>query len=86
MARTPVQGSREDWRLLYHSHENGFRTLGRQALLEPFEWTADSRAAGMWQRRERTNDEAGATATVEAYGQPLWDFSGKIDCIHLAFS
>jgi len=38
---TPVQGPAGDWWLAYHGYENGFRTLGRQMLLEPFEWTAD---------------------------------------------
>jgi xylan 1,4-beta-xylosidase len=27
--------------MLYHGYENGLRTLGRQTLLEPIEWTAD---------------------------------------------
>ena len=27
--------------MVYHGYENGFRTLGRQALLEPVEWTKD---------------------------------------------
>jgi xylan 1,4-beta-xylosidase len=27
--------------MIYHGYENGFRTLGRQALLEPIEWTSD---------------------------------------------
>jgi xylan 1,4-beta-xylosidase len=27
--------------MIYHGYENGFRTLGRQTLLEPMEWTAD---------------------------------------------
>ena len=38
---TAVEGPKGDWWLLYHGYENGFRTLGRQALLEPFEWTAE---------------------------------------------
>jgi xylan 1,4-beta-xylosidase len=38
---TPVQGPAGDWWLIYHGYENGFRTLGRQMLLEPMEWTAD---------------------------------------------
>lgn len=38
---TPVQGPAGDWWLAYHGYEHGFRTLGRQMLLEPFEWTAD---------------------------------------------
>ncbi len=38
---TPVQGPAGDWWFVYHGYENGFRTLGRQMLLEPFDWTAD---------------------------------------------
>lgn len=38
---TPVQGPAGDWWLAYHGYENGFRTLGRQMLLEPFVWDAD---------------------------------------------
>ncbi len=38
---TPVEGPAGDWWLVYHGYENGFRTLGRQMLLEPFDWTAD---------------------------------------------
>lgn len=34
-------GDPGDWWLVYHGYENGFRTLGRQALLEPVEWTTD---------------------------------------------
>ena len=30
-----------DWWTVYHGYENGFRTLGRQTLLEPIEWTSD---------------------------------------------
>jgi xylan 1,4-beta-xylosidase len=38
---TLVEGPAGDWWLVYHGYENGFRTLGRQTLLEPIEWTAD---------------------------------------------
>ncbi|WP_165184444.1 family 43 glycosylhydrolase [Caulobacter soli] len=38
---TPIQGPAGDWWFAYHGYENGFRTLGRQMLLAPFEWTAD---------------------------------------------
>jgi xylan 1,4-beta-xylosidase len=38
---TPVEGPAGDWWLVYHGYENGFRTLGRQTLLEPIEWTKD---------------------------------------------
>jgi xylan 1,4-beta-xylosidase len=27
--------------MIYHGYENGYRTLGRQTLLEPVEWTSD---------------------------------------------
>ncbi|MEQ7874563.1 family 43 glycosylhydrolase [Sphingomonas sp. ASV193] len=38
---TPVEGPAGDWWIVYHGYENGYRPLGRQALLEPVEWTAD---------------------------------------------
>ena len=38
---TVVEGPGGDWWMVYHGYENGFRTLGRQTLLEPVEWTAD---------------------------------------------
>lgn len=45
---TPVEGPHGEWWLIYHGYENGFRTLGRQMLLEPMVWTADGwpRATG----------------------------------------
>jgi xylan 1,4-beta-xylosidase len=36
-----VEGPGGRWWMVYHGYENGFRTLGRQTLLEPIEWTAD---------------------------------------------
>jgi xylan 1,4-beta-xylosidase len=38
---TLVEGPSGDWWMVYHGYENGFRTLGRQTLLEPIEWTDD---------------------------------------------
>jgi xylan 1,4-beta-xylosidase len=38
---TVVEGPAGDWWMIYHGYENGFRTLGRQTLLEPIEWTND---------------------------------------------
>lgn len=38
---TLVEGPGGDWWMVYHGYENGFRTLGRQTLLAPIEWTAD---------------------------------------------
>ncbi|WP_346837659.1 family 43 glycosylhydrolase [Microbulbifer sp. SAOS-129_SWC] len=45
---TLVEGPAGDWWMVYHGYENGFRTLGRQTLLEPMEWTDDGwfRATG----------------------------------------
>jgi len=36
-----VEGPAGDWWMVSHGYENGFRTLGRQTLLEPVEWTPD---------------------------------------------
>ncbi|MGA7674298.1 MAG: family 43 glycosylhydrolase [Rhizomicrobium sp.] len=43
-----VEGPGGDWWMIYHGYENGFRTLGRQTLLEPMAWTSDGwfRATG----------------------------------------
>ncbi|MFK4872824.1 family 43 glycosylhydrolase [Novosphingobium sp. ZW T3_23] len=38
---TLVEGPAGDWWMVYHGYENGMRTLGRQTLLEPIEWTPD---------------------------------------------
>jgi xylan 1,4-beta-xylosidase len=38
---TFVEGPSGDWWMVYHGYENGYRSLGRQTLLEPMEWTAD---------------------------------------------
>ena len=38
---TLVQGPAGDWWGVYHGYENGFWTLGRQALLAPVTWSKD---------------------------------------------
>jgi xylan 1,4-beta-xylosidase len=38
---TAVEGPNGQWYMVYHGYENGFRTLGRQTLLDPIEWTPD---------------------------------------------
>ncbi|MBB6064290.1 xylan 1,4-beta-xylosidase [Pseudoxanthomonas broegbernensis] len=45
---TLVEGPAGDGWMVYHGYENGYRTLGRQTLLEPIEWTGDGwfRATG----------------------------------------
>lgn len=75
---TPVEGPAGDWWLVYHGYENGYRTLGRQTLLEPMEWTADGwfRARGgdlsqpIRMPRLQSNGAASAQAS---HGQPLSD-------------
>ena len=70
---TPVQGPKGDWWLVYHGYENGYRTLGRQTLLEPIEWTEDG-----WFRAKGGNlagplAKPSNTSTSAAAGQPLSD-------------
>ncbi len=36
-----AKGKGSNWWMVYHAYENGFRTLGRQTILEPIEWTDD---------------------------------------------
>jgi len=45
---TCVEGPGGRWFMVYHGYENGFRSLGRQTLLDPIEWTDDGwfRATG----------------------------------------
>jgi beta-xylosidase len=38
---TLVEGPAGDWWSVYHGYENGYWTLGRQALLAPVKWTRD---------------------------------------------
>ncbi|MBJ7483521.1 MAG: family 43 glycosylhydrolase [Brevundimonas sp.] len=38
---TLVEGPAGDWWMVYHGYENAYWTLGRQALLDPIEWTGD---------------------------------------------
>ncbi len=38
---TIFQTHKGDWYVIYHAYENGYYTLGRQALLEPVTWTKD---------------------------------------------
>ena len=45
---TLFEGPDGAWWMVYHGYENGYRTLGRQTLLDRVEWTADGwpRAVG----------------------------------------
>ncbi|MBS1803491.1 MAG: family 43 glycosylhydrolase [Acidobacteria bacterium] len=70
---TPVQSPKGDWWLVYHGYENGYRTLGRQTLLEPMEWTEDG-----WPRAKGGNLSGSLPVPAKpepkfAAGQPLSD-------------
>jgi xylan 1,4-beta-xylosidase len=70
---TPVQGPNGDWWLVYHGYENGYRTIGRQTLLEPMEWTEDG-----WPRAKGGNLAGsfpipGKAEPKVVAGQPLSD-------------
>ena len=58
--------------MIYHGYENGFRTLGRQTLLEPVEWTPDGwfRAKGGDLSRPMRKPAGGAAGRA---GFPLSD-------------
>ena len=69
---TAIEGPDGQWWMVYHGYENGLRTLGRQMLLEPFEWTADGwprASGGDLSRPLRKPGNAGG-----AHGQPLSGF------------
>lgn len=38
---TLIEGPDKQWYMVYHGYENGFMTLGRQAMLEPIVWGDD---------------------------------------------
>lgn len=62
---TLVEGPTEgDWYMMYHGYENGFHTLGRQALLSPIEWTDD----GWFRARPQA---AGKPAPMPAGGEAV---------------
>jgi xylan 1,4-beta-xylosidase len=65
---TMVEGPAGDWWLVYHGYENGYRTLGRQTLLEPMVWDKDGwpRAVGAI-CRARCPSRAGARRGLRAW-------------------
>ncbi|MED5619142.1 family 43 glycosylhydrolase [Ideonella sp. BN130291] len=74
---TVVEGPAGDWWMVYHGYEKGFRTLGRQTLLEPIEWTRDGwfRAKGGTLSAALPKPKGGVAGPA---GQPLSDsFTGR---------
>jgi beta-xylosidase len=67
-----VEAPDGSWWSVYHGFENGFWTLGRQALLDPIEWTADGwfRMKGGDLSQPIAKPRGG---TALPHGQPLSD-------------
>lgn len=83
---TAVEGPKGDWWMLYHGYENGFRTLGRQALLEPFAWTADGWPLARGEDASEPMKKPVPTMAAEPHGQALSDnFRSSRLGSHLAF-
>ncbi|MEG3150048.1 family 43 glycosylhydrolase [Sphingomonas sp. ZT3P38] len=67
-----VEAPDGSWWSVYHGFENGFWTLGRQALLDPIEWTAEGwfRMTGGDLSRPIAKPKGG---TAGPHGQPMSD-------------
>ncbi|MEU1971427.1 family 43 glycosylhydrolase [Microbacterium sp. NPDC019599] len=66
-ARSPIEDG--DWWMVSHGYENGYRTLGRQILLEPIAWTDDGwPVAGLHDIGGTLDAPAGAGAQHPAIG------------------
>ena len=62
------------WYMTVHSYENGYRTLGRQLLLMPVEWTAD----GWFRVRPETAADSAIPMPVPgSYQEPFLDPSDR---------
>ncbi|MDO3386248.1 family 43 glycosylhydrolase [Gilvimarinus sp. SDUM040013] len=72
---TVVEGPTEgDWYMMYHGYENGFHTLGRQALLEPIEWLDDGwYVSSGFDVGEPIPKPKGAKSSNVRHGMPLSD-------------
>ena len=68
---TCVEGPSGRWFMVYHGYENGYRSLGRQTLLEPIEWTTDGWFRAVGGDLSRALSKPGAS--VVAHGLPRSD-------------
>ena len=80
-----IEGPKGDWWLMSHGYENGYWTLGRQALLEPVRWRDD----GWWESLGgdlSTPFSMPAESQSAVHGMPLSDTfnSGRLG-VHWAF-
>lgn len=79
---TAIEGPDGQWYIVYHGYENGYRTMGRQTLIEPIEWTDDG-----WYDIVSPDGDGFAASAVENYSvrsddfedpelSPQWHFEG----------
>ena len=74
---TVVEGTDGRWWMIYHGYENGYWTLGRQALLDPVEWTDDGWFVAKGGDLGRPMEKPGGTS-VGPHGMALSDaFDGS---------
>ena len=69
---TLFEGPGGQWWMIYHGYENGYWTLGRQALLEPVEWTDDGWLRPLGGDLSRPISKP-ADLGPQPHGQPLSD-------------
>jgi beta-xylosidase len=82
---TLFEGPGGQWWMIYHGYENGYWTLGRQALLEPVEWTEDGWLRPLGGDLSKPIDKP-IDAGPQPHGQPLSDdFSQDGFGTHWAF-
>lgn len=81
---TAIEGPEGRWWLAYHAYENGFRTLGRQMLLDPIEWTPDGWPRALGGDLGHALPKPGGRAPA-ASGQPLSGFSSGMFGTKLQF-
>jgi xylan 1,4-beta-xylosidase len=69
---TMIEAADGSWWVMFHAFENGFRTLGRQTLLLPVEWTVDGWPR-MAQGRSTQTHLVKPTGENVGHGMPLSD-------------
>lgn len=81
---TAIEGPDRRWWLAYHGYENGFRTLGRQMLLDPIEWTPDGWPRALGGDLSRSLSKPGG-AMATGSGHTLSGFSSEMFGTKLQF-
>ena len=68
---TVIEGPDDQWYIVYHGYENGYRTMGRQTLVEPVKWTDDG-----WYDISSPDGEEFKAGSVRNYRLQSEDFEG----------